>query len=278
MVKQITGILVCLMLSFASVQHAHSTGFPQGKDRTMIINGLFYYHANAFWDINRNLSYYDEEGLYESLSYRVYIEHGLSTNLTAILSFPYTGAAFENLTFAESRRSAGDVEAGLAWRFWYPAEDFMLSARALLIWPAYDSSPSPVPGYGYTGLDFQLIAAGGVLIGQRGAFYSISGGFRTYFETDIFQWLYSVNAGTNLLRNLELLLELSGRWSESSDVSFTPQDVFINTNFDVHKAGIGLLWMIKPESVGLLGQLYRDYSGSRVAKGKAGSVSILLFF
>lgn len=271
-------ILLSLSLFSGLTERADATGFPQGRGNTMLINGIFYYEANAFWDVNRNLSYYDEDGLYQSLSYRIYLEHGFSTNLTGILIFPYSGAVYESLNFRESRRATGDIEAGFAWRFWYPAEDFMLSARALFIYPAYASSPSPVPGFGYKGLDFQLIAAGGFILGNRPAFYSISGGFRTYFETDIFQWLYSVNAGTEIARNLELLLELSGRWSDSSDVTFTPQDIFINTNFDLHKAGIGLLWMFRPNSAGLLGQIYADYYGKRVAKGRAASLSLVLHF
>lgn len=269
-------VLIVLFTSFTSAIHA--TGFPAGKNQTTLINGLFYYHANAFWDINRNLSRYDEEGYYHSLSYRVYIEHGLSLNMTGILSAPYSCASFQNLTFAEERCSFGDIEAGLAYRFYYPKQDFMLSAKVLLLLPAYESSPSPVPGYGYYGIDAQLVAAGDLIIGERAAFYQIGGGIRNYFDTDIWQWIYTASAGIGLVDNLQLLLELSGRWSESGEVTFNPQNIFINSNFDSHKAGAGLLWMIRPESVGILAQAYLDYSGSQVAKGRSGSISLLLIF
>ena len=268
-------LLLIIFLSGLS-STASATGFPAGKNNTTLINGLFYYHANAFWDINRNLSYYDEEGYYNSLSYRVYVEHGFSTNLTGIFSAPYTCGSFQNLSFAENRCSFGDLEAGFAYRFYYPKEDFMLSAKVLFLYPAYDSSTSPVPGFGYTGIEGSLVAAGGLLLGNTGAFYQISGGFRSYFETDIWQWIYSVNAGMGLANNLELLLELSGRWSNSGEVTFNPQNIFINTNFDFHKVSAGLLWMIRPASVGILGQVYLDYSGSQVAKGRSASLSLLL--
>lgn len=244
----------------------------------MLINSLFYYHANAFWDINRNLSRYDDEGYYNSLTYRVYIEHGISRNVTGILNFPYTKASFQNLDFSESRHSGGDIEAGLAWRFYERSEDFMLSARLLFIWPSYDTKSTPVPGFGYSGIDAQLIAAGGFMLGNREAFYAVSGGFRKYLGTNIYQWLYSIGGGFNLRDHLELLFELSGRWSESSDETFTPEDLLLNTNFDFHKAGIGLLWMVSPDNLGFLAQVYTDYSGSRVAKGKSASFAVILFF
>ncbi|MBS7566969.1 hypothetical protein KHS38_21370 [Mucilaginibacter sp. Bleaf8] len=220
-------LAACLLISFEAY-----CGWPTRPRRLVVSPTLSFFHSTSDWDRNGNSIRRENNGSFNSTSFSLYSEYGLSRRFAVTASIPYINYSLKDAVYGTNSVSGlGDLEAGLKYYLANIAYKYYFTLQGTVILPLYSSS-KPL-GYAQNGGELRLGFSGAGKLGSK--FYSLSleNGVRQYFGTDgPIQDRYSASFGITLDRKFrdQLTLGASGLISASSIKAYT-QNIYTTRDF-----------------------------------------------
>ena len=263
-----------LGLLLALPNYSHAGGFPVRPGSLLLSPSVNYFYANKSWDSAGIKRPFPNNGSYNSVTYSLYMEYGISRRFTLVATAPYIINNFQQNGFKSLNEGWGDLETGLKYYLANINYTYYFSLQGTVITPMYTN---PNMGFKESGAEFKLSFAGsGHMIG-RNFFFNIDNGIRQYFGTaGPVQDRYNGTFGLSLDKKGHhlFLISAGGFYSTSSFTGFTP-NLATNKNFAFNQVGVSYgLSFSKRFSIFLNGSQF--ITGRNTGVGSSASASLIL--
>lgn len=241
-------------------------GWPTGKGKWLLVPYANYYLARRYWDPSGHFRAYPYNGRFESPSFRVYYEYGITGRLDLVGTVPLLQNHYKDQVTDQSNTSLGDLQIGPRFNILNIRNQHFISLQNQEIIPAYRIGRLPYNGFGEFGTELRLIYSGSQYKHLQ-YYYDLEAGIRQYFgNTPITQAEYQATLGYYLTAKNQLSLELDGLYSFHNSPAFQPTNPAENTRFRYTKVSLTYGRQISPKVWLDLG-VFHDLAGRRIGQG-----------
>ncbi len=269
---------MAVMLFFASQSASYAGGFPVRPGSLLLSPSVNYFFANKGWDSLRRLSPFASGGKFQSISYSLYSEYGLTKRLTLVASLPFVMNSYkDNAGYSNETNGFTDLEVGI--RCYVANIDYIyyFTLQGTFITPLYADNPNL--GYGEQGGEIKAAFGGsGHLLGKN-YYFTVENGIRQYFGSQgPLQDRYTATFGITLDRRFhhQLSVSLGGFYSTSSfSAGYDAKKVASNKNFAFNQVSLSYGHTFgKRFSMFLTGGTF--INGRNTGDGSSGSVAFIV--
>lgn len=270
-----TCLLGGLLLLSSSV--ALAGGFPVRPKSLLISPSVSYFFSSKAWDENGVEKPFENGGKFQSVTYSIYSEYGLTRRFTLVAVLPYSNNNYrDNAGYNESTRGLADMEVGVRYYLANIDYKYYFSVQGTFIQPLYKNLNL---GFQSQGGEIKFSFAGsGNLLGKI-YYFTFENGLRQYFGgSGPFQDRYSGTFGLTLDRKFkhQMSASLGGFYSASSfTAAFDPQRIGTNKDFAFNQASLSYGYSFsKRFSFFLTGGTF--ITGRNTGNGTSASLALIL--
>jgi hypothetical protein len=234
-------LLVAIMLFLASQNNSSAGSFPVRPGSLLLSPSINYFFANKGWDSLRRLSPFAAGGQFQSISYSLYTEYGISKRFTFLAQLPYVMNHYlDDGGYDNQTNGFTDLEVGI--RYYVANIDYIyyFTVQGTFIQPLYTNNTNL--GYGENGAEIKASFGGSGKVLGKNYYFNIENGIRQYFGTSgPLQDRYTATFGVTLDRRYkhQISASLGGFYSTSSFTSgYDPAHVAGNKNFAFNQVSI----------------------------------------
>jgi hypothetical protein len=212
----LTPALLCSLL----VSESFADGFPVRPGRISLSPSATYFFANKKWDENSHKAAFDDNGKFNSWSYSLYTEYGLSRKFTLSVLAPYVMNTFSTDLGTSKSSGLQDLEVGIRYYLANINYKYYFSLKATAIIPMYTNTAL---GYNQKGGELKLAFAGSGHLFGKNSFFILENGVREYFGGEsVFQDRYNATYGLTLDKKFheQLSLSVGGFYASSINKDF----------------------------------------------------------
>lgn len=227
-------VLATALLILAFNNNSRAGGFPVRPRSFMLSPSVNYFYANKGWDSLRVQTPFKNGGQFESISYSLYAEYGISKRFSAVAVMPYVMNHYVDDTGYESRTNGlTDLELGVKYYLANINYIYYFSLQGTFIMPTYRNNVNL--GYGQEGAEVKISFAGSGKFLGKNYYFTVENGIRQYFgDSGPLQDRYTATVGMTLDRRFKHQISASfgGFYSTSSLSSgYDPTKIAANKNF-----------------------------------------------
>jgi hypothetical protein len=267
-------LLATVILLTLAHNNSFADGFPVRPGRFSLSPSVSYFFANKQWDSISHKKAFDDGGRFQSFSYSLYSEYGLSRKFTLSALVPFIMNDFRTNTNG-SFKSSGfqDIEIGVKYYLANINYKYYFSIKASGIIPAYTNTNL---GYQQAGAELKLAFAGsGHLFGKQ-SYFVLENGVREYFGTEsVFQDRYNATYGLTLDKNFheQVSVSVGGFYATSQNKQFDLTNPNNSKNFAFNQVSLSYGHAFsKSLSLFLTGGTF--ITGRNTGAGSSASVSL----
>lgn len=230
----IAGLL--LLSSFA----AFAGGFPVRPKSLLVSPSVSYFFSNKGWDVNGIEKPFENEGKFQSVTFSLYSEYGLTRRFTLVAILPYANNIYkDNTGYSQISRGFADLEVGVRWYVANINYQYYFSVQGTFIQPLYNNYNL---GFKAQGGELKLTFAGSGRMLGKNYYFTVENGVRQYFGgSGPIQDRYSATFGLTLDRRFKHQISASagGFYSVSSlNAAFDPTIIGTNKDFSFGQASL----------------------------------------
>ncbi len=275
-------ILFCITILLFSQQV--NAGFPIGKGRWLLVPTFNHYVANSYWDDNRSLHNFDNNGRFVSNYFGVYGGYGINRDWEFVFKVPFISNTYTSDVLIEPNSGIGDVNLGVCYYLSHYDYYRHLSLTGTLIVPFYSNDTATYKhtllGNGSMGIEAKLGYAGTNQKFLKKTFYDLEVGIRQYFATE---------GPTQLFTNLTFGVPIDDSWkaaatlrgvtssspygNRNSNFAFSP----LNREYDYLRFELAA-GVKATRSTSIWLSVYTDIMGKHIGKGSGYSVFAVIKF
>lgn len=227
-----------LFLLYSSVVLAG--GFPVRPKSLLISPSVNYFFANKGWDTLRNAKPFANGGQFNSITYSIYSEYGISRRFTLVALLPYAMNTYkDNTGYNQQNQGLTDLEVGLRYYAANINYIYYFSIQGTFITPLYNNLNL---GYKSQGAELKLTFAGSGRMLGKNYYFTVENAVRQYFGgAGPIQDRYSGTFGLTLDRRFkhQVSASIGGFYSTSSlGTAFNAKQIGSNKNFDFNQASL----------------------------------------
>jgi protein XagA len=213
---------VFAVVIFAAVvqNKSYAGGFPVRPGRLILSPAVTYFFADKEWDSTGVKKSFPNNGKFNSVTYSLYAEYGISRRFSVVGYVPYIVNSYK--ANGQSFPSSGvtDMEVGLKYYLANINYIDYFSLQGTAITPLYNNT---LLGYDEEGAELKLSFAGSGTVFNRNYYFNIDNAARQYFgNSGPFQYRYNGTFGLSLDQKFEnqLSVAVGGFYSVSDDKQF----------------------------------------------------------
>jgi len=265
----------CFTLLFSS--QAIAGGFPVRPRSLSIAPSVSYFFSKKGWDANGVEKPFANGGKFQSLSYSIYTEYGLSRRFTLLAVLPYAMNTYQDNTgFSQKTNGFTDLEVGVRYYVANINYLYYFTVQGTFIQPLYNNFNL---GFQSQGAEIKLAFAGSGRMLGKNYYFTIENGVRQYFGgAGPIQDRYSGTFGLTLDRRVkhQLSASIGGFYSASSlNTAFNPQVIGTNKDFSFNQASLSYGYSFSRNfSVFLTAGTF--ITGRNTGNGSSGSVAFII--
>jgi hypothetical protein len=254
-------------------------GFPVRPGSLLLSPSVNYFFANKGWDSLRRLTPFASGGKFQSISYSLYAEYGISKRFTAVASLPFVNNTYSDSTGYKSQ-TAGftDLELGIRYYLFNIDYVYYLTIQGTFITPMYSNGNANL-GYGQQGAELKASFAGSGKVWGKNYYFTVENGIRQYFgNSGPLQDRYTVTLGLTLDRRFkhQISASLGGFYSTSSfSAGYDPTRVAANKNFAFNQVSLSYGYSFN-RRVAMFLSAGTFVNGRNTGKGTSGSASVII--
>lgn len=253
-------------------------GWPINTGRYIIAPTLTYYHSGDYWDKDGHFVHANGRQGFTSETFSIYGGYGINHQIDIIGSIPLSYQTSTSNGVGHSSFGANDLQAGVSYNIINFGYTSFLSVQLTGIVPLYKDTPTDYRGYQSVGADLKLSYTGGFtnFITKQG-YYNVEVAGRDYFSKDgPLQMNYSAAAGFAFNRKNQLILEVGGVYSSSSNKNYSVNQTAIHDFRYTKASGTYIHALSRHYNLGLGG--FYTFTGRNTGKGMGGDVQLLIRF
>jgi protein XagA len=216
----------------------------QGK--TLSILKLSHTNDAAAFDGSSDRTRFPDRGTSRQDQLNLYIEHGLTEDLTLIGNFYYNRVRYDSDTFDGRNSGFGDQELGVRYRLNPPGggDPWVGAVQALVSIPTYDEDDTPALGLGGYDLELRYSVGRGFPIGTRTGYVDAGAALRWRTGDPADEFRFDISSGIALTDKWMIIGELNvieglGNSSGQRQMSFID-----STDYDLTKLQLSALYTL----------------------------------
>jgi hypothetical protein len=227
------------LLALSSTSQAGA--WTRSKGDGLAVLSYYFYSTERQFDDGWGQEEFGFNGEFTKNEWNLYVEYGLTDELTLIGNFFLDGLAFENEFGRDTNFGLADQEVGLRFRL---AQKIPQALQLLVKIPGpYDVNDSPALGNGQTDVELDYFIGHPFPFGSRWGFLDLGVGYRlrTAEPADELRWYFT--GGVQINDWLDVyFLEASGIHGLGNDTpQFVGDNILLTTDFDLIKMGASVL-------------------------------------
>jgi hypothetical protein len=270
-------LLAALFFATAN-SHSFAGGFPVRPGSLLLSPSVNYFFANKGWDSLRRLNSFANGGRFQSISYSLYSEYGISKRFTAVASLPFvTNNYRDNTGYSSETAGFSDLEVGIRYYIANIDYKYYFTVQGTFITPLYTNNANL--GYGQQGAEIKAAFAGSGKVFGKNCYFTLENGFRQYFgSSGPLQDRYTATFGLTLDRRFkhQVSASLGGFYSTSSfSSSYDPTRVAANKNFAFNQVSLSYGYSFNRKMAMFL-TAGTFINGRNTGNGTSGSASIII--
>ncbi|MES2810373.1 MAG: hypothetical protein V4619_17195 [Bacteroidota bacterium] len=269
---------IAVVFMTAAYNKSYAGGFPVRPGSLLLSPSVNYFFANKGWDSLRRQSPFANGGRFQSISYSIYSEYGISKRFTAVAMLPFVNNSYKDNTGYNSQTSGfTDLEVGL--RYYVANIDYIyyFTIQGTFITPMYSNNANL--GYGQQGAELKAAFAGSGKVFGKNYYFTVENGVRQYFgSSGPLQDRYTVTVGLTLDRRFkqQLSASLGGFYSTSSFSSgYDPTRVAANKNFAFNQVSLSYGYSFN-RRLAMFVTAGTFINGRNTGNGSSGSASVII--
>jgi hypothetical protein len=234
-------LLLAPILFIASHNISYAGAFPVRPGSLLLSPSINYFFANKGWDSLRRLSPFASGGQFQSVSYSLYSEYGISKRFTLVALLPYVMNNYhDNNGYNSQTNGLTDLEIGIRSYVANINYIYYFSVQGTFIMPLYNNNINL--GYGEKGAEIKASFGGSGHVLGKNYYFTVENGVRQYFgSSGPLQDRYTATFGVTLDRKFkqQLSATLGGFYSTSSfSAGYDPTHVAGNKNFAFNQVSL----------------------------------------
>lgn len=212
-------IAVVIITAFAQ-NKSYAGGLPIRPGRLILSPAITYFFANKEWDSTGVRKSFPNNGKFNSVTYSLYAEYGISRRFSVVGYIPYIMNSYKagNQSFPSSGLTDGEV--GLKYYLANINYIYYFALQGSAITPMYNGTKL---GYHEEGAELKLSFAGSGTLFNRNYYFNIDNAARQYFGNEgPIQYRYNGTFGLALDQKFEnqLSVAVGGFYSVSDNKQF----------------------------------------------------------
>jgi protein XagA len=223
--------LAVIMLTALLQNNSYAGGFPIRPGRLILSPSVTYFFANKEWDSTGTKKAFPDNGKFNSVTYSLYAEYGMTRRFSAVAYIPYVVNSYTQSGKSYPSSGFTDMEVGLKYYLANINYIYYFSLQGTAITPLYHT---PLLGYQEEGAELKLAFAGSGTLFDQNYFFDIGDGVRQYFGNGgPFQDRYTGTFGLTLDHKFEnqLSVAVSGFYTVSDDKQFIVYNPTVTKDF-----------------------------------------------
>ncbi|SDS66080.1 hypothetical protein SAMN05216421_1935 [Halopseudomonas xinjiangensis] len=230
-------------LSFGVAMPVSAGAWVQEQGRTLTILKLAHTEDATAFDASSERTRFPDRGNSRQDQINLYIEHGLTPDLTAIGNFYYNDVSYDSDTFSGSTRGFGDQELALRYRLNPGSGDTWVGAlQGLVSIPTYDDDEMPALGLGDYAFELRYSVGRGYVLGGRNGYIDAGAAIRLRSDDPADEFRFDIASGIALNPHWMLMGEVNvieglGNGEERNRLAFID-----STDYDLTKLQASLLF------------------------------------
>lgn len=276
MIKPFLNFLLAGLLLLSSSM-ALAGGFPVRPRSLLVSPSVSYFFSNKGWDAGGVEKPFANDGKFQSVTYSLYTEYGLTRRFTLVAILPYANNNYrDNTGYNESTWGLTDLEVGVRYYLANINYIYYFSLQGTFIQPLYKNLNL---GFQSQGAEVKLTFAGSGRMLGKNYYFTVENGVRQYFGgAGPIQDRYSGTFGLTLDRRFkhQISASLGGFYSASSlSSAFNPQVIGTNKDFSFNQASVSYGFSFsKKFSIFLTAGKF--ITGRNTGNGQSGSAALIL--
>jgi len=224
-------LFVVAIVTTIAQNKSYAGGFPIRPGRLVLSPSVTYFFADKQWDSTGVKKPFANNGKFNSISYSLYAEYGISRRFAVVGYVPYVVNNFTEGN--QSFKSSGltDLEVGVKYYLANINYIYYFSLQATGITPLYNNH---LLGYDEQGAELKLSFAGSGMLFNRNYYFNVDNGVRQYFGNGgPFQDRYNGTFGLTLdqaFKN-QLSVAIGGFYTVSNDKQFIETNPTLTKDF-----------------------------------------------
>lgn len=243
-----TKTLYFLMLCTCFLASAQNP-WQEQKGELLLVPSLNHYLSNTYSDSNRIKSRFDNNGLYQNYTPKLYFSYGVKDYKTNIFgNIPFVISQYADDFSTQKNNDFGDVELGIRRHLLKTKNDYYLMGSLSMYIPAYNNDNQPYVGYDKFGLEAKVYWAGNFKwLDVNKNFHKVELSVRYFFPSNPIQFKLYASQGYRFAKKMVVLGEIEFFISESSEAIFTNENIQLNSNFGIIKPTLNLGYEFNPK-------------------------------
>jgi hypothetical protein len=234
-------ILIAVLFLLAAQSKSYAGAFPVRPGSWLLSPSINYFFANKGWDSLRRQSPFANGGRFQSISYSLYSEYGISRRFTLTAQVPFvTNNYRDNTGYNSQTNGFTDMEIGLRYYAFNINYIYYFAVQATYVQPLYSNNINL--GYGEEGAELKASFGGSGHVLGKNYYFTVENGVRQYFgSSGPFQDRYTGTFGVTLDRRFkqQISATIGGFYSTSSLSSgYDPEHIASNKNFAFNQVSL----------------------------------------
>ncbi len=239
-------IMASSLLSLPLAMQAMAGAWVAEEGKTLSILKLSHTNDADAFDGSSNRTQFPDRGKSRQDQLNLYIEHGLTADLTLIGNFYYNRVRYDSDTFEGRNSGFGDQELGLRYRLNPPGagDTWVGAVQGLVSIPTYDEDDTPALGLG--GYDFELrySVGRGYMLGERSGYVDAGAAVRLRTGDPADELRFDISSGLAVTNKWMIIGEINvieglGNSSGQNQMSFID-----STDYDLTKLQLSALYTL----------------------------------
>ncbi|MCC8427161.1 hypothetical protein [Mucilaginibacter sp. UR6-11] len=220
---------------------SYGGAFPVRPGSLVLSPSVNYFFANKGWDSLRKRNPFAAGGRFQSVSYSLYTEYGISKRFAVVGTLPFVMNNYrDNSGYNSQTNGLTDLEVGLKCYVANINYIYYFSVQGTFIMPLYTNNVNL--GYGEKGAELKASFGGSGHVLGKNYYFTIENGLRQYFGTaGPLQDRYTATFGLTLDKKFKHQLSFSagGFYSTSSlSSTYDPAHIASNKNFAFNQVSL----------------------------------------
>lgn len=270
-------MLAACILLYVMQQKSYAGGFPIRPKSLLLSPSVNYFFAKKGWDTLRNVKPFANEGKFNSVTFSLYSEYGISRRFSLVAVLPYAMNSYkDNAGYSQTSQGLTDLEVGIKYYAANINYIYYFCIQGTYIAPLYNNLSL---GYGSQGAELKLSFAGSGKLWSKNYYFTVENGVRQYFGGEgPIQDRYSGTFGITLDRKFKHQVSASagGFYSTSSlGTAFNAKQIGTNKNFAFNQASLSYGYSFaKQFSVFLTAGTF--LSGRNTGNGSSAAIAFII--
>lgn len=223
-------LAVAIITAFAQ-NKSYAGGFPIRPGRLILSPAVTYFFANKEWDSTGVKKSFPSNGKFNSVTYSLYAEYGISRRFSVVGYVPYIMNSYKANGQSFPSSGLADMEVGLKYYLANINYIYYFALQGSGIAPLYNGTKL---GYHEEGAELKLSFAGSGTLFNRNYYFNIDNAARQYFGNEgPLQYRYNGTFGLSLDQKFknQLSVAVGGFYSVSDNKQFVVTNPSIARDF-----------------------------------------------